>query len=743
MEGRRNFNDIVAEPLTEDSSYEWFEWVENYLISQDLWEVTNNSARPNEIQVEDFAKWRRNNAAALQVIRISCGRPNQSHIRGVSEAKVAWDILYCNYHDTAPRPFSPVLMEAEELEMSNLHKAIAENDWSYAKASIDRYPQVLDVDFAKSMGETPLHVAAKFGHLGIVEELVRIVPEEYLEIRDAYNNTPLAIAISENNWSTAKAFIDRHPKVLDVDFATSMAETPLHVAAKFGHLGIVEELVRLVPEEYLEIRDAYYENTPLATVVSHSGLIPVAACLINKNKMALAIPTKNDWEIPATSAFYSGHKEMGRYLYSVTPLQVFKPRNGTVGPEFLHACLRRREFDIALDLLQRQSELLFAADSGGEPTIQKIAHYLHNFLDKSQLPFWKRWFYHRRKELYEMKPQHAQAAAILNLVCENLKSLNEVKKNMFKKALTSVAKRDDVEFLLQVMKVVPELITLVSLGEPDMDIFLDVVKYRRTELFNLLHGSRFKNKVESLIDTRNSNTLLHVAATLAPSTRLNRIPGAALQMQRELQWFKAVESMVDPGDRLVVNKEGLTPIEFFKEDHKELRAQGEKWMKDTTSSCSVVGALIVTIMFTAALTVPGGNNQDSGYPIFMKKKLFEVFLISDALSLFSSTTSVLTFLGILTSRYAEEDFLYSLPTKLIIGLSALFLSIATMMISFSATIMIMVQYNSLRFWVTVPIVVLAGVPVTLFVLLQFPLLVEVFSSTYGPHLFKKKVLKWP
>ncbi|XP_028770077.1 uncharacterized protein LOC114727542 [Neltuma alba] len=226
MEGRRNFNDIVAEPLTRNSSADWFEWVKNYLISRDLWEVTNNSARPDEDDLEGFPKWRRNNAAALHVIRISCGCPNHSHIKGVSKAKDAWDILYETYNNNAPAsaPASPPeLTEVEELEMSNMLKAIAENNWLAAKAFIDRYPQVLDVDFAKSMGETPLHVAAKF-----------------------------------------------------------------------GHLGIVEELVRLVPEEYLEIRDAYWGNTPLAMAASHSELIPVAACLISKNKKPLEIPTDNN-----------------------------------------------------------------------------------------------------------------------------------------------------------------------------------------------------------------------------------------------------------------------------------------------------------------------------------------------------------------------------------------------------------------------------------------------------------------
>ena len=78
--------------------------------------------------------------------------------------------------------------------------------------------------------------------------------------------------------------------------------------------------------------------------------------------------------------------------------------------------------------------------------------------------------------------------------------------------------------------------------------------------------------------------------------------------------------------------------------------EGEKWMKDTATSCTVVGALIATIMFAAAFTVPGGNDQNTGIPMFFNENLFMLFIVSDSLSLFSSATSVFMFLGILTSR---------------------------------------------------------------------------------------------
>ena len=167
--------------------------------------------------------------------------------------------------------------------------------------------------------------------------------------------------------------------------------------------------------------------------------------------------------------------------------------------------------------------------------------------------------------------------------------------------------------------------------------------------------------------------------------------------------------------------------------------KGEKWMKDTSSSCTVVGALIVTIMFAAAFTVPGSNDQYKGFPIFFNEKLFMVFIVTDALSLFSSSTSVLMFLGILTSHYAEEDFLEPLPRKMIIGLSTLFFSIVAMMIAFSAALFLMLHEKS---WIFKPIICLASIPITLFVLMQFPLLVAMAISTYGPSIFNRKMKGW-
>ncbi|KAK1355483.1 ankyrin repeat-containing protein ITN1-like [Heracleum sosnowskyi] len=158
-------------------------------------------------------------------------------------------------------------------------------------------------------------------------------------------------------------------------------------------------------------------------------------------------------------------------------------------------------------------------------------------------------------------------------------------------------------------------------------------------------------------------------------------------------------------------------------------------MKDTSSSATVVAALIVTMAFAAIFTTPGGNNND-GKPLFLNDPIFMLFAISDAVALFSSSTSVLMFLSVLSSRFAEDDFLYALPKRLMLGLISLFVSLAATMVAFSATLSL-VLHDKIQ-WIAAPVILLASVPLTLFLLLQYPLLVELVSSTYGRGIFFKQ-----
>ena len=148
-----------------------------------------------------------------------------------------------------------------------------------------------------------------------------------------------------------------------------------------------------------------------------------------------------------------------------------------------------------------------------------------------------------------------------------------------------------------------------------------------------------------------------------------------------------------------------------------------------TNSCTAVDTLIVTIMFAAAITIPGGNKQESSLPMFLNVKVF------NALSLLFASISLLMFLGFTSSSYKAEDFLQSLPKKMMIGISTLIISIATMMITFCASLSIILKGKSS---VIIPVICLASVPVALFAWMQLRLLKDMIVLTYGPRIVDRE-----
>lgn len=171
-------------------------------------------------------------------------------------------------------------------------------------------------------------------------------------------------------------------------------------------------------------------------------------------------------------------------------------------------------------------------------------------------------------------------------------------------------------------------------------------------------------------------------------------------------------------DRLKLNYRGESPQALFTKEHTDLMEKGENWLKQTAAQCMVVAALIATIMFAGAFTLP------------------IVFVVTG--NRCHSIMHILSvFLAILTARYTENDLLVSLPVKLMVGLFTLFISIATMMIAFSASFFLL--YADSKKWIPVLVSVLAAVPVILFAALQYRLLLDVIRTTLkSRHLFRPK-----
>ena len=108
--------------------------------------------------------------------------------------------------------------------------------------------------------------------------------------------------------------------------------------------------------------------------------------------------------------------------------------------------------------------------------------------------------------------------------------------------MVEAAKVGNVEFLIILIRSYPDLIW--QQDENNRSIFHIAILYRHENVFNLIYeiGTN-KNTIASYSTVDTNENLLHLAGHLAPLERLNIVSGAALQMQRELLWFKVSDNI--------------------------------------------------------------------------------------------------------------------------------------------------------------------------------------------------------
>ncbi|KAG7947259.1 hypothetical protein I3843_14G085300 [Carya illinoinensis] len=524
--------------------------------------------------------------------------------------------------------------------------------------------------------------------------------------------------VRDGNLDETKGIIKSLPQALNLEIPDK-GKTALHTAVTFGHEHIVEELVNQMSNDHesLAMYDSDgYTALNLAAVLGNWRMVK---CMLRIDFDLISIRHSREKDLPVVMAIDFGQIEMARNLYYLAANKGLISQNDN---QEIQDCATLFTRAIYTGTLGMRIPPVPPTSSETRLNILNEEQCQRNQKDQNIIS--------GIMQLYEMKKIHDQYNELLSLMCKVISksTTQQLLDGLVYSAICRATENGIFEFVSKMLEVDQQFIW--ARDGYERNIFMLAVLHRHEKIFSILYSRDMMMKYNSLtclLDV-NKNNILHMAGMMEHSTRVNQIPGAALQMQRELQWFKEVERLVHHKQKESTNENGFTPRQLFTKNHENMMKEGEKWMKDTATSCMVVGILIVTIMFQVAFTLPGDNNRDSG--------LFRVFMIFDALSFFLSSTSVLIFLGILTSRYTEDDFLKNLPRQMIIGLFTLFCSIATMMITFASALLIILN-EQLR--ISIPLICLGGVPIFFFLWIQFPILKDMIISTYGPSIFDRKM----
>ncbi|KAK7372719.1 hypothetical protein VNO80_06106 [Phaseolus coccineus] len=253
-----------------------------------------------------------------------------------------------------------------------------------------------------------------------------------------------------------------------------------------------------------------------------------------------------------------------------------------------------------------------------------------------------------------------------------------------------------------------------------MNTFLDILKtvveedpngrnllhllflHRRYEIFLTFESNRIEQLL--LVGDNEGNSVLHLAA-LFPI---------------QFQSFSGLSAYIQMSLR---NKKGMRPIDVFYDEHNQLSKDIKEAAKGIADSGMIVATLVATVAFAAALTVPGDKNN----------AWFIVFIFTNAVALFTSSASILSFLSYFTSsRFAQTEFVVSLHPRTF-GLVLLIISVAAMVLAFIAASFLVFAHTTK--WVSYTVAPMGVFALLLFVLFQSKFCDDHFwSSYYRPKL---------
>ncbi|CAK7351529.1 unnamed protein product [Dovyalis caffra] len=521
--------------------------------------------------------------------------------------------------------------------------------------------------------------------------------------KNSYGNTVLHEAAINGNFEAAKLLKDKYPCLLSIK--NVLGETPFFTAAAYGKTKIVEELclAQGILDDEFRFAEVHRQRNNSTTILqatihgTHFGL-PLEDDEHDENAMdaisslvALGDSSRTRWISTCFNPLLKGWPSMENFLNN------------------------KKKHKFALKL----AELIIRKQVVHQPRLGIIVDLSSDFNEPSS---------------YEPPENKNGGSKDVHISPDD----EYGQASMAPPALLIATSNVIVEIVQEILKQHPQHVEV--LNELGQNILHIAVMHRQKKIYDVIkHMMKLPlARLNRWIDN-SGYTVLHQVANTKHYTEATKA-GPALRLQDELRWFKRIEKRI-PSHYLqhCEYKKDRTAKRMFEETHKELLNNEQQWIKDTSKSCSTVAVLVASVVFAAAYTVPGDYNT-KGIPNFLSNRFFMVFTVFDFVSLASSLTSLVIFLSILTSPLELYDFHRSLPGKVMFGLTLLFFSVLTTMVTFGSTIAILVQSDKKR--TAILISVPACVPVAVFALMLLKLYIPYLSAVKECLKPIRKFLPW-
>ncbi|KAG8376224.1 hypothetical protein BUALT_Bualt09G0040800 [Buddleja alternifolia] len=394
-------------------------------------------------------------------------------------------------------------------------------------------------------------------------------------------NLALYRAALKGDWDTAEKMFQ-----IDKDetkaIISSRLETVLHVSVGTGKANnFVRRLIEWMPNEALGMKD--FEGDTALHYAARVGNKEAAIILVNREPNLQYITNKKD-RLPVQLAAIYSHKDTLMYFISMSRPDVERsPFVGELGVRLLIAVIASQFLDVALDLVGNYPDLgtlendgysALATISGmnsafpcGESfnwwqsliysciplklsisrsdNTRSIAGDIENHSINAPMYIKSSWFdvtcgriIPQVKGIAHKKLIHQQALELVKCLCRKLESLpHQQASTIYNHSIILAARVGIHEVVEVIIEMFPTSI-FTDDSKTDSNIFLLAARNRFENVFNLIY--RMSERKQQFYDSVDScgNSLMHLCAKLGPPHKLNLVPGAALQMQREIQWFK-------------------------------------------------------------------------------------------------------------------------------------------------------------------------------------------------------------